>query len=44
MNDHFQSHLESQLDEIRAPVLIKAERIITSPQRAHIDTTGMPAC
>ncbi|MDZ4821765.1 MAG: glycine C-acetyltransferase [Planctomycetota bacterium] len=40
MNDRFQSHLQSQLAEIRAAGTFKAERVITTPQRAHIDTSA----
>ncbi|WP_432797379.1 glycine C-acetyltransferase [Poriferisphaera sp. WC338] len=36
MYGKFQSHLQTQLDEIRDAGLIKEERIISSPQRAHI--------
>jgi glycine C-acetyltransferase len=32
----FQSHLQTQLAEIRAAGLYKAERVITSPQDARI--------
>src|SRR6266571_1036010 len=32
----FQSHLQTQLAEIRTAGLYKAERVITSPQDAHI--------
>src|SRR5438045_3669241 len=31
-------HVSQQLDEIRAGGLFKAERVITSPQQAHIGT------
>src|SRR3954452_1441857 len=36
MNDAFQKHLTRQLEEIRAAGLYKSERIITTPQDAHI--------
>src|SRR6188474_2139034 len=36
MHPSFQEHLRSQLDQIRAAGLYKAERIITTPQDAHI--------
>lgn len=42
MTERFQAHIQSQLDEIREQGLWKAERIITSPQRAHIGTTQQP--
>src|SRR5262245_10061307 len=32
----FQNHLRSQLDEIRAAGTYKGERVITTPQDAHI--------
>ncbi|MCG3147102.1 MAG: 2-amino-3-ketobutyrate coenzyme A ligase [Verrucomicrobiae bacterium] len=35
----FQKHLQSQLAEVRAAGTYKAERILTSPQRARINTT-----
>ena len=38
----FQTHLQSQIDEIRSAGLYKSERIITSPQKAHISVTGRP--
>ena len=37
------SHLAKQLDEIRAAGLFKSERIITSPQQAHIGVVGQPS-
>ena len=40
MYGDFQSHLRSQIDEIRAAGLEKSERIITSPQQAHIGVVG----
>lgn len=36
----FQEHLRKQLEEIRAAGTYKAERVITSPQDAHIQVTG----
>src|SRR3569623_953953 len=36
MYSSIQQHLARQLDEIRAAGLFKSERIITSPQQAHI--------
>jgi glycine C-acetyltransferase len=36
----FRDHLNSQLSEIRAGGLYKAERVITSRQSAHIDAAG----
>ena len=36
MHDQFQEHLERQLTEIRAAGLYKNERVIASPQDAHI--------
>jgi len=36
MSPQFQQHLASQLEEIRAAGLFKPERVITSPQRAHV--------
>jgi glycine C-acetyltransferase len=38
----FQRHLQTQIDEIRAAGLYKAERIITSPQKARISVVGRP--
>jgi glycine C-acetyltransferase len=37
-----QAHLKTQLDEIRAAGLYKGERVITSPQQAHIGVVGRP--
>ena len=37
-----QQHLAGQLDEIRAAGLFKRERVITTPQRAHVGVTGRP--
>lgn len=36
------SHLAKQLDEIRAAGLFKSERVITSPQQAHIGVVDRP--
>src|SRR5690349_10577457 len=41
-NETFKQQIATQLNEIRAAGLFKAERIITSPQRAHISTTTRP--
>lgn len=38
MYDRFRDHLRSQLDDIRAAGLYKAERTIATPQQAHIRT------
>jgi glycine C-acetyltransferase len=40
MRDRFQDYLAQQLAEIRATGTFKPERVITSQQRAHIDTTA----
>src|SRR5687768_7325120 len=40
MYDRFREHLTDQLDGIRAAGTFKPERVITSRQRAHIDTTA----
>jgi glycine C-acetyltransferase len=40
MTPAFQEHLARQLAEIRAAGLYKAERIITTPQDAHIQVAG----
>jgi glycine C-acetyltransferase len=42
MYGHFQQHLTEQLDQIRAAGLYKSERVITSPQQAHIGVTSRP--
>lgn len=39
MYDEFKNHLTAQLDEIREAGLYKNERVITTPQEAHIATT-----
>ena len=36
MSDSITKHFQQQLDEIRANGLFKAERVITTPQDAHI--------
>ena len=38
-----QTHLAKQLDEIRAAGLFKSERVITSPQQAHIGVVDRPS-
>ncbi len=40
MPDRFYQHLTEQLADIRDAGLYKVERVITTPQRAHIATTG----
>jgi glycine C-acetyltransferase len=40
MYTKLQSHLRAQLDSIRQQGLYKSERIITSPQSAHVGVTG----
>jgi glycine C-acetyltransferase len=40
MYTKLQSHLRAQLDSIREQGLYKSERIITSPQNAHVGVTG----
>jgi glycine C-acetyltransferase len=35
-NDSFRTHIQGQLDEIRAAGTYKSERVITTPQDAHI--------
>jgi len=42
MYGSLQSHLKTQLDEIRSAGLYKSERVITSPQQAHIGVVGKP--
>ena len=37
-----QQHLADQLSQIRAAGLFKGERVLTSPQRAHIGVQGRP--
>ena len=36
----FQSHLKTQLEEIRTAGLYKSERVIETPQDAHIRVSG----
>lgn len=36
MDDHFTSHLQAQLNQLKANGLFKEERVISSPQSAHI--------
>jgi len=38
--DHFQTHLQAELNAIKAAGLYKQEREITTPQGAHIGVTG----
>mgnify|MGYP003634323015 CR=1 FL=1 len=40
MNSSYQSHLEETLDSIREAGLYKSERVITTPQSAHIGITA----
>jgi glycine C-acetyltransferase len=40
MYSKLQSHLRAQLDSIREQGLYKSERIITTPQNAHVGVTG----
>jgi glycine C-acetyltransferase len=40
MYDRLQSHLRTQLDDIRAKGLFKNERVITTPQSSHVGVTG----
>ncbi len=40
MNLQFQTHLQQQLDAIRAAGTYKSERVITTPQDAHIKVVG----
>jgi glycine C-acetyltransferase len=37
-----QQHLSGQLDEIRSTGLWKGERVLSSPQQAHVGVTGRP--
>ncbi len=41
MNDRFREHLQSQLDDIRSAGLYKSERVITTPQDAHISVQNL---
>ncbi len=40
MNSHFTEHLKKQLSDIRAAGTYKTERVITTPQDAHIKVAG----
>ncbi|MEZ6066694.1 MAG: hypothetical protein R3B90_13530 [Planctomycetaceae bacterium] len=40
MSTRFLEHLQSQIDEVRSAGLYKAERVITSPQDAHVSVAG----
>src|SRR5688500_15308720 len=40
MYGSFRNHLRKQIDDIRAAGLYKAERVIATPQNAHIRTTA----
>ena len=40
MNDSFGQHITRQLDEIRAAGTYKSERVISTPQKAHIQVEG----
>ena len=42
MYGDFQKHLTAQIDDIREAGLYKNERVITTPQEAHIATTERP--
>ena len=42
MNNAFQQHLAEQLDAIRAAGTFKQERLLTTPQDAHIRVAGGP--
>ncbi len=42
LSDSFKQHLDKQLTDIRAAGTFKAERVLTTPQRAHIGTTTRP--
>src|SRR5687768_14516483 len=42
MYGDFQQHLARQLDEIRAAGTFKTERVIHSPQQAHVDVPDRP--
>ena len=44
MYTKLQSHLRAQLDSIREQGLYKSERIITTPQNAHVGVTGQQGC
>ena len=38
--ERFQQHVNEQLDQIRASGLFKGERVLTSPQQAHVGVHG----
>ena len=40
MNEALRSHLNEQFEQLRSADLFKQERVITSPQQAHITTEG----
>ena len=40
MYDRFQEHVAGELADIEAAGLTKHERLITSPQGAHVGVTG----
>ncbi|HND54270.1 MAG TPA: glycine C-acetyltransferase, partial [Pirellulaceae bacterium] len=40
MTDDFREHLARQLDEIRSAGLFKGERVLSTPQSAHVQVTG----
>ncbi len=42
MYGDYQQHIERQLAEIRAAGLFKCERILTTPQQAHVAMSGRP--
>jgi glycine C-acetyltransferase len=40
MYDRMRDHLRAELDAVRSAGLYKSERVITSPQRAHVEVAG----
>src|SRR4051812_38378644 len=40
--DRLQEHLSSQLHQIRDAGVFKSERVLTTPQRAHVATMDRP--
>ena len=40
MDSKFKEHLNSQLDQIRSAGLLKAERVLTTPQQARVGVAG----
>ncbi len=40
--ERFQQHLHDRVEQIRSSGLFKSERILTSPQRAHVGVPGKP--